>query len=691
MLRRCCATRCFCLTFCVRAFESNNLKFEGKDFLSSCESLIQQFAVSAEDLVLKLESKMFELSKGNQVFTVTGQHVEAVRQQLENERKQEEQKKFLKMQQQRPVHSTEAVNHMKSPNMPGSRPRPNTDVSPPLQRRRTSALPPASISESLVAATTPSDLSFNARPERFKVQSSYNDALPAPNLKFAAEGGAGEGGGEGGAESATSAATAHPPEFSLLRDVKPYKTLFSSVRVRAHSLTDDFDAAIKELKLMKPDDMSLVPPHVPSQDRVATIGRVALEAEGSPSEDGLMIEGPSGKRVRLDVSKLATACLFCGQVLMLLGNNPTGSCFSASQMIPLPAQPLPRTLRSKLANFHQGARYMNGKHMSIVVASGPYTLQSNLSFEPIKDLFDYIRRTEVSAVILTGPFLDHTHPLLQSSAPNGAMDPVHMLKHVFNIVRTQAKEAGVLCCVSPSMADACDGGSSFLSVYPQCRFNRDVTGEDSQFFKSLSNPYTISLNEVVISVSGEDCLKALRQVSVTRACPDGMAQLSRFMMQSRSFQPQFPVAEGLCMDPSQRHQVALHVTPDILVTPSVLNPFCKNVDECVTPPPFPLVDLRPFPFVINHFVHRVLRRCLVLNPGRLSKGNSPGTFCRLTLHPHIRFELCPYSFMPVDSFIEVFFVSSANSGTDGVQVFDEADLELPHKVALNCRGDLIRI
>ncbi len=224
---------------------------------------------------------------------------------------------------------------------------------------------------------------------------------------------------------------------------------------------------------------------------------------------------------------------------------------------------------------------MNGKHMSVVVASGPYTLQSNLSFEPLKDLFDYVKRTAVSALILTGPFLDHTHPLLQSSAPNGAMDPVHMLKYVFNIIRTQAKEAGVLCCISPSMADACDGGSSFLSVYPQCRFNRDVTGDDSQFFKSLSNPYTISLNEVVISVSGEDCLKALRQVSVTRACPDGMAQLSRFMMQSRSFQPQFPVAEGLCMDPSQRHQVALNVTPDILITPSVLNPFCKNVDECV--------------------------------------------------------------------------------------------------------------
>jgi DNA polymerase alpha subunit B len=555
------------LTFMVRAFDSNNLKFEGgQDFLAACLTLIEQFAVSYDDLVLKLESKMFELSRGNQVSAVTRQHLEAVRQHLENERKLEAQRKFQRQHQQRPIQSTDGVNRLRSPPMSGSRPRPNTDASPVVQRRRTSALPNASMSEALAAAITPSDLSFNARPERFKVQSSYNDALPAPNLKIPSEGD-------------VPAPSAHIPEFSVMRAVEPYKTLFSSVRDRAHTLADDFDAAADKLKTMKPEDLSLVPPHVPSQDRVATIGRVALEAEGSPSEDGLMIEGPSGKRVKLDVSKLASACLFCGQVLMVLGSNPTGACFVAYQTIPLPAQPLPQTLRSKLAKFHQGSQHMDGKHMSVVVASGPYTLQSNLSFEPIKELFDYIRRTSVSVVILTGPFLDHTHPLLQPSAANGAMDPVHMLKEVFNVIQTQAKEAGVLCCVSPSMADACDGGSSFLSVYPQCRFNRDVTGEDSQYFKSLSNPYTISLNEVVISVSGEDCLKALRQVSITRACPDGMAQLSRFMMQSRSFQPHFPVAEGLCMDPSQRHQVTLPVTPDILVSPSVLNPFCKNVDE----------------------------------------------------------------------------------------------------------------
>ena len=42
-------------------------------------------------------------------------------------------------------------------------------------------------------------------------------------------------------------------------------------------------------------------------------------------------------------------------------------------------------------------------------------------------------------------------------------------------------------------------------------------------------------------------------------------------------------------------------------------------------------------------------------------------------------------------FFEVTLTSSAGGGTEGVQVFDEEDLELPHKVALNCRGDVLRI
>jgi hypothetical protein len=76
-----------------RALESNNLKLEGQDFLASCAALMEQFSVSARDLVKRLKSNMFELANGqvNTVSDVSGRHIDAVRRQLEKKRKQEEQ------------------------------------------------------------------------------------------------------------------------------------------------------------------------------------------------------------------------------------------------------------------------------------------------------------------------------------------------------------------------------------------------------------------------------------------------------------------------------------------------------------------------------------------------------------------------------------------------------------------------
>jgi hypothetical protein len=60
------------------------MRFEGADFLRSCMALREKFDLSVEDLVFKLEAKMIELSNAGRVVTVNGNHLDAVRQQLEN-------------------------------------------------------------------------------------------------------------------------------------------------------------------------------------------------------------------------------------------------------------------------------------------------------------------------------------------------------------------------------------------------------------------------------------------------------------------------------------------------------------------------------------------------------------------------------------------------------------------------------
>lgn len=89
------------------ALDSNNLKYDGEDFVASCAVLMEQFSVPADDLVERLESKMFELSNGKvgPGSAVSSRHIEAVRQQLVKKRKQEEQfdptvEEFLEMQRE---------------------------------------------------------------------------------------------------------------------------------------------------------------------------------------------------------------------------------------------------------------------------------------------------------------------------------------------------------------------------------------------------------------------------------------------------------------------------------------------------------------------------------------------------------------------------------------------------------------
>jgi L1 cell adhesion molecule like protein len=122
------------------------LKYDGEDVLASCVALMEQFSVPAGDLVDRLESKMFSLGP-NGKWVVGGRHIEAVRQELEKKRKQEQPPVFPTMQRR-----AEAVKNLKPPTKTGSRSRPNSDASPPLQRRRASQTESASFNDAINCA-----------------------------------------------------------------------------------------------------------------------------------------------------------------------------------------------------------------------------------------------------------------------------------------------------------------------------------------------------------------------------------------------------------------------------------------------------------------------------------------------------------------------------------------------------------
>ena len=67
------------------------------------------------------------------------------------------------------------------------------------------------------------------------------------------------------------------------------------------------------------------------------------------------------------------------------------------------------------------------------------------------------------------------------------------------------------------------------------------------------------------------------------------------------------------------YESEMQVTPDILILPSQLNPFAKRVGDV-----------------------------LCINPGRLTKGSTAGTFAQATIHPMIRNIRVPRAHVKVD-------------------------------------------
>ena len=71
--------------------------------------------------------------------------------------------------------------------------------------------------------------------------------------------------------------------------------------------------------------------------------------------------------------------------------------------------------------------------------------------------------------------------------------------------------------------------------------------------------------------------------------------------------PLYPPAEGAQLSMANAQNLSLQVSPDVLILPGQLNPFAKRAGDV-----------------------------LCINPGRLTKGSTAGTFAQMCVHPILR-------------------------------------------------------
>ena len=369
-----------------------------------------------------------------------------------------------------------------------------------------------------------------------------------------------------------------------------------------------------------------------SQDDVTVVGRVVCDSEGRLNEASVQLEGDmansAGMRVRLELRDVPSFSLFPGQIVRVTGANPSGHCLVAKSIV---AHAPPPMCASPTSSPAFGAQ-------SVVIASGPFTCASDLSFEPFADLLRYCEDKRPDSVVLCGPFVDCDHRVVRGDAGVDVS-----FEKVFEVgVRDRLADFASRCeaggyapnvVLVPSVRDAVAD-----PVFPQPPLEIDTLGLDDLLQKERSdgkkgagvdviatpNPGTFTINGVRVAVCTHDVLRHLSAAEAARedksaAGPSGgsdrMARLASHLPGQRSAYPLFPPAHGACLDASLAPHLAMEKTPDVLVLPSDLQPFAK-VCECPG-----------------------LRgdgggerddggddaRFVAINPGRLAKGNIGGT------------------------------------------------------------------
>jgi len=399
-----------------------------------------------------------------------------------------------------------------------------------------------------------------------------------------------------------------------------------------------------------------------STSEIVAVGRVASDsAEGKLNAASLVLETSrrmgNGLRVPLDMANIKGYSFFPGQIVALRGTNASGHAFNVKEILEVPlmnnAASLAETLEAHRERLRGGPDAMDDDSdplpLNIIYASGPYTADDNLDFEPLHALCDRAADTYADALVLTGPFIDIDHPLIASGdfdlPDDAAADPDtatlatvfrYMVSPAFN--RLVSANPHVTILLVPSVRDALDNHVS----WPQDGIPKKGLGL-SKNVRVLGNPMTFAINETITGVSSQDILYELRSeelVGGRAADPNVLSRVSRYLLEQRHFFPLFPpsdrrklpktgteegIPSGAMLDVSYlKLGEMVNVRPDVLVVPSALPPFAKVGRSHATKMISELAMLIP--------VVQVIESVLVINPGTLSKRRGAGTYARLTLH-----------------------------------------------------------
>ncbi|XP_074650812.1 DNA polymerase alpha subunit B-like [Tubulanus polymorphus] len=328
---------------------------------------------------------------------------------------------------------------------------------------------------------------------------------------------------------------------------------------------------------------------LPAQDEVTVCGRICCDSVGKLNSKSVVLQGSqetsSGRTIPLDLTELQQYSLFPGQVVVMNGINNIGNRLVVKKLYE-PIMPPPIGLENVVGP------------LNVMVACGPFTTSTSLAYEPLVDLIKVIQEDSPDVCIFLGPFIDCKNKLVQdftdSTYDEMFANQIKQIVHATERCNTQL-------IFVPSSRDV-----HHDFIYPQPPF---LSGDDSTRVHMVSDPCTFSINGLIIGLTSTDVLLHLGGEEISVFPPgstDRLTRLCKHIISQRSYYPLYPPGEDVNLEfETFENHARLPSVPHILLVPSDLRYFIKEVSKC----------------------------CCI-NPGRLAKGKSGGTYARFYL-PHV--------------------------------------------------------
>lgn len=375
--------------------------------------------------------------------------------------------------------------------------------------------------------------------------------------------------------------------------VVPFKYMFQRILDQCAVINKKIDTLSDHLKTqlsVQAEDISSAPDV--TQDDVTVVGMVVCDSNGKLNDESVLLQGckkysPAAQAYPISLQAAREFSLFPGQVVALKGRNPDGKKFLASEVHVCRPLAQPKVDLDLLS-----------EELSMVIACGSFTTSDSLAYEPLQDLCKYIVQHKPDVCLLVGPFLD------PSNTENEKLSITYEenFNSKMNWLLEQTEGLPTLFVVVASHKDL-----HHDFVYPTAPYRLDGSRRQHERLLFVSDPSTLVIGGVVFGMTSVDVLFHLSSQEISRnsSIGDRLSRLLNHVLSQQTYYPLYPPHDDTNLDLEYQHVYCnLPITPHLLIVPSDLKYFIKEVNGC-----------------------------LCINPGRLAKGQTGGSFAHVVVSP----------------------------------------------------------